>query len=74
MADTWMKRNVFASHVGVGARTVDRWISAGMPTAKVGRIRLINVEMADEWLKNHMDDSKAKHAESIVNELLKKIN
>ncbi len=57
----WMRRKAFAQYVGVGERTVARWLNMGLPSAKIGGgTRVIHIEKANAWMEQFMvvGDSK----------------
>jgi len=71
MTPAWMRKKAFAQYVGVGERTVSKWLAMGIPSAKVaGGTRLINVEMANDWLKRFMVEPESDRIEREVDELL----
>lgn len=71
MTPAWMRKRAFAKYAGVGEQTVSKWLAMGIPSAKVaGGSRLINVEMANDWLKKFMVEPESDRIEREVDELL----
>jgi len=46
-----MTRGQFAAHLGTSLRSVERWLSAGLPRIKPDGLVLIEPEPAMEWLR-----------------------
>jgi excisionase family DNA binding protein len=44
----------FARRVGVSPTTVHKWLDEGLPSARIGARRLINIDTADSWLKKKL--------------------
>lgn len=48
----FMKVADYADRVGVCKRTVENWISDGLPIVGAGRLRRVPVDEADTWFRN----------------------
>ena len=48
---TYVTVGAFAQRVGVAKRTVENWITQGLPVVRGGRVRRIPIVEADAWLK-----------------------
>jgi len=49
---TWATMEQAAKHVGVSARTIQRWIvERGCPAAQIGGTTRIDLQALDEWLR-----------------------
>jgi excisionase family DNA binding protein len=70
-----MRRKAFAQYVGVGERTVSRWLKMGLPSAKInGGSRLIHVEQADEWIEQFMIKDDSANVNDLVDGIMKELN
>jgi phage terminase Nu1 subunit (DNA packaging protein) len=48
----FMKAKEYAARVGYSVRTIENFIGEGLPTVGKGRLRRVDVEPADEWIRN----------------------
>ncbi len=68
----WMRRKAFAQYVGVGERTVARWLNMGLPSAKIGGgSRLIHIERANAWMEQFMVKDESENINNMVDDIMK---
>lgn len=71
MQPQWMRRKAFAEYCGVGERTVARWLTMGLPSAKIAKgTRIIHVDRANAWLEQFM----VKDGSTVVDEMVADID
>ncbi len=70
MKQLWMRKKPFAIATGVSPRTVARWLNMGLPSAKIGRTRLIHVEKANAWLEEFMVNDPSESIDLMVNDIM----
>jgi hypothetical protein len=49
---TFMKIREYAARTGYSKRTIENFMDEGLPTVGKGRLRRVDVEPADEWIRN----------------------
>lgn len=51
-----VSKKEIAKHFGVSIPTVDRWIKAGVPHYKIGKLVRFEIEEVKEWFRNESTD------------------